>query len=232
MKRIAALAIMALVTFFCAVSCMDTDSPITSGTVICSVINPVRLHSDSGQFLNIIENLSSPIPDTVKRVVVSCDVLSEQGNEYDIRVLDFVPITITEPVLASETDPEELGGDGLDATIWSSGGYLNALVSYTKYMNSETEHSISLVLDDSISGRDTLYLRLTHNAYGESFDNPEADISKLVTSSRYMSYDLDGCIPGDVQSIVLHIEYEGFITQNNIMIREKILNSGYLNFTR
>lgn len=235
MKKIARLIILAAAMVLCAVSCLDTDAPISSGTMICNVLNPARLETDAGEFLNITENNSIAIPDSVKRVMINCDVLTQHEDnekEFDIRLLEFAPVTITSPVPASETDGEELGNDGLNITAWCSGGYLNAFTAFTSIEGSTTEHAVNLVLDDTISGKDTLYLKFTHNAFGESFDNPDADVSKIINSGKYFSYDLDPFIPSGVQSIILKIEYEWFISQDNIMIREKRLNSGYLKFTR
>lgn len=235
MKKIARLVIMAAAVILCAVSCLDTDSPISTGTMICNVLNPARLETDAGEFLNITENNFIPIPDSVKRVMINCDVLTQHEDnekEFDIRLLEFAPVTITSPLIASETDADELGNDGVNITAWNSGGYLNAFTSFTSIDGSKTEHAVNLVLDETRSGNDTLYLKFTHNAFGESFDNPDADVSKLVNSGKYFSYDLDRFIPSGVQSIILHIEYEWFITQDNAMIREKRLNSGNLKFTR
>lgn len=235
MKRIAVCLLSALAVLFCSVSCLESDSPISTGTIICDTVSPARLKSDAGDFLNITENKTTAIPDTVKRVMINCDVLTQHkddAHEFDIRLLEFAPVTIAEPVLASETDREELGDDALDTTVWISGGYLNAFVSFTKLSGSNAEHTFNLVLDDTGSVSDTLFLTFTHNAYGESFDNPELDASKIAKSGKYFSYGIDKFIPSEKQSVILHIECLSFVTMDNIILREKVLKTGDLKYIR
>ncbi|MDO5443037.1 MAG: NigD-like C-terminal domain-containing protein [Bacteroidia bacterium] len=235
MKRFVEYLSLALAVLLCAGSCMDVDSPISTGTVICNVINSIRLQDDAGEYLNIVETAIGTIPDTIKRAMINCDVLvqhEDDANEYDIRLLEYAPVTIAEPVLASGTSEEELGSDALDISLWGSGGYLNSFTSFTSLKDSDTEHEFNLVLDDTRSGADTLYLRFTHNAFGESYDNPDADVSKIQESGKYFSYDLDKFIPSGQQSIVLYIEYESFVTSSSVILRDKETKSGYLKFNR
>ena len=234
MKHISAPAIaLAALSLFLS-SCLGKDAPIYSGTEACNVISSTRLVSDSGLTLNITGNHETPIPDTLKRVMVDCDVIGSTegaGDEYDIRINSFTPMTVKNAVKAADF-PGELGEDGIDIeAAWLGGGYLNAFAAVTQVKESATVHSVNLEWEQERSGSDTLYFRFRHNAFGESFDNPDVSASSIETKGHYYSFPLDKLIPSGTKSIVIHLESDWFISSDGVLFREKKTYTGNLTYS-
>lgn len=232
LKKIAVLFLMSV----CLTSCFNLDSPLYSGVEVCKVISGTKLLTDEGNTLNIIQNQTLPISDTLKRVIISCDVLDYtegKEDEFDIRLLSFAPMDIKEIIPSSSADEEALGDDGIDLdSAWLGGGYLNAFVGITKEVNSKKNHSVNLVLDELHSSPDTLHFKFRHNAYGDSFDNPDIDSDNITTEGFYYSFPIEYYIPSGVQSVVLHLQNDWFTYYAGIIKRDKETYDYYLKYTR
>ena len=234
MKKHPALFLAAAVMAVCLTSCFK-DAILYSGTEMCTVLSSTRLHSDSGNILNIKGGISS-VPDTLKRIIVDCEITggsSEYDDEFDVKILSYAPVIIKDVVSSEDSDEEELGNDGVNVqSAWIGGGYLNSFAVVTKQDDSKTTHSVNLVLDRQRSNSDTLYLKYHHNAFGDSFDNPDIDASDIIIEGQYYSFPLEGIIPSGVESIILFLESDWFMSIDGVLHRDKTVYSGSLKYTR
>lgn len=219
----------------CLTSCLKPDPILHTGTEICNVLGPTSLVTDNGVRLNVIENLGDPLTADMKRIIVDCDVMrpeTEDQEVYDIRIRSYAPFEIKDAVFRSSSDDAALGDDCITVdAAWLGGGYINALTTITELKNSETVHEVNLMFDDTRSGQDTLYFKFRHNAFGESYDNPELSDSKLITSGLYFSFPFEELLPSGCKSIIIHLENDCFVTINNILTRDRTTCSGNLKYT-
>lgn len=218
-----ALCVLAATAFIS--SCIQDDTILYSDLRMVNVEGPSKLITDEGLVYNIVENSVSAIPDTLKRIMILCDVLNESGtteDEYDIRLLNFARVLTKDAVLKSAADEEALGSDAIvPAQLWTGGKYINAAIQFTTVTGSKTYHTVNLVFDDTRNNPDTLFFSLRHNAHGESFENEEIDPSLLTTSSDYVSFPIADYIPAGKEKMVVKLECDWYKSEFQQYIREK-----------
>ena len=215
------------------ISCLPSREYLYTDTGMCTKIGLDRLQTDGGDIYNITENDSgSLIPDTLKRIMITCDVMSAvpgKTNEYNIRLIDFRGALCVKPVTASSIPVDTLGTDGIKVSqAWVTGGYLNSFLYITLKRNSDTVHGINVLFDDIRSNSDTLYLNMRHNAYGECPENPEQDLNYLVLAGVYASFPLDGILPVGGKYPIVHLEWDWYSEDGATFTREKTTQSGNL----
>ena len=230
MKRNIIRCLLTAATAAVLASCLPKIDYLYTDTGMCTVLSPTKLQTDNGEIYFITQNNSGgSISDTVKRVMIQCDVLSAvegKTNEYNILLQDFAPAMVQHPVNMSTMDEAVIGNDGLNVSqAWVSGGYLNSYVYITILNPSEADHSINLVYDDVKSNSDTLYFEMRHNAHGESPENPDIPLNKFVFAGTYLSLPLDGIL-GEGQHPVCHLEWDWYDGDDNSFYRDKIRRSG------
>ena len=92
----------------------------------------------------------------------------------------------------------------------------------TSLKDSQTPHTVNLVLDDVRSNTDTVYLELHHQGSGESFENETWPTTDFQIDTHYLRFDLSGAIPPEArESIVLQIEWDWFEAANGLLLRDK-----------
>ena len=213
------------------ISCLPDRDVLFTDSGMCTTLGRDRLQTDSGNIYNIVENDSgSLIPDTLKRIMVSCDVLSAvsgKSNEYNIRIIDFRGALCEEPVIASSIPLDTLGIDGVNVVqAWVSGGYLNSFLNITMKRNSDTAHDVNLLFDDFRSNADTLYFKMRHNAHGESLENPEMSLNDLAFAGLYASFPLNNILPVGGKYPIVHLEWDWYLDESSPGSREKSTRSG------
>ena len=223
------IAVMAVLL----ISCLPDRDVLFTDTGMCTILGRDRLQTDSGNIYNIVENDSgSLIADTLKRIMISCDVLSAvsgKSNEYDIRIIDFRGALCEEPVIASSIPLDTLGIDGVNVVqAWVSGGYLNSFLNVALKKNSDTVHDINLLFDDFKSNADTLYFKMRHNAHGESPENPDQSLNDLVFAGVYASFPLNNILPVGGKYPIVHLEWDWYLDESIPGSREKSTRSGNL----
>lgn len=226
MKRIIT-AFASIMMVALASSCnQESNYLYYSMTDICEWENG-NIVNDKGTRFYIVENKVPTIKiDTMKRFLLVFDVLKNEartGQEYDIEVTDAARVDVRDILVKSECNMDELGTDGITlSSAWISKGYLNALGTYTMETNSTKAHRIEFVYNDTKSNSDTLYFNLTHNAYGDSYDNKDKDASSLTKASEYVSFPISKYIEKLTKPIVISINWSWFITGNDgYLKREK-----------
>lgn len=214
-----------LAAIVCISSCIGTDGPIYSGSEMCTVVSGTLLVTDGGVAFNIIESYAGAIPDTLKRVVAQCEVLKQtddKGTQYDIRLVSYEPVITKDPVKKSTADEEALGSDGINVyNCWVENGYINTYLNITELVLSKNKHAINLEWDDLKSCSDTVYVKLRHNGFGESYDNEALDSDNVGITGYYASFPLSGIIAGAGQEFVLHIDWEWFKVEASQYSHEK-----------
>lgn len=231
MKSLVSKVIFIAFTAVLLISCLPDRDVLFTDSGMCTTLGRDRLQTDSGNIYNIVENDSgSLIPDTLKRIMVSCDVLSAvsgKSNEYNIRIIDFRGALCEEPVIASSIPLDTLGIDGVNVVqAWVSGGYLNSFLNITMKRNSDTAHDVNLLFDDFRSNADTLYFKMRHNAHGESLENPEMSLNDLAFAGLYASFPLNNILPVGGKYPIVHLEWDWYLDESSPGSREKSTRSG------
>lgn len=193
-----AAALLALSTASCAKDDTLYYNNITMGNIVDG-----RIVSDQGNTFNIVEDLTRGSIDTLKRVIVACDILNATAgakSEYDVRLNMFSPVLAKEPVaLEDATDEEKLVQDPIHIEqLWYSGGYINMLLRHPRYPLSTNKHLINLVWSKE---DDTYVLNLRHNAFGEIKTEESKD---MVLAASYVSFPIASLIEGDSATIMLN----------------------------
>lgn len=223
-------SILAAASAVILVSCFPDEPYLFSDTGMFSVLGLNKLQSDTGNIYYVTQNTTGlDIPDTLKRVMVSCDVMSAREgkqNEYDIRLLQFIAAFHKTPLLMSTVDESAVGNDGINIDqAWVSGGYLNAHVEIALLSPSKADHTFNLVFNDLKSNSDTLYFEMRHNAHGESPDNPEYNPAAFIIGGAYASFPLAGILQ-EGQTPICHFDWVWYEGDEFNVTREKINKSG------
>lgn len=206
MKKITGkLIILAAAAFsFAAASCHKDDTlrynNVTMGNVVAGTFI-----SDQGNAFNVVEQTCQGRLDTMKRVILACDVLrltEGSSDEYDVRLTQVNPVLDKTPVKLSEiTDEAAKATDPIHIeNIWHSGGYMNMQVIIPIPANSKNKHLLNLVLDDTASNEKSYIFELRHNGFGEVWTENATD---YVLASGYVSFPIGKVISGNSAEIVL-----------------------------
>lgn len=219
---------------FCAVmaSCLPEMEYMYTDTGMCTLLAPDKLQTDGGDIYHISQNnAGANIPDTLKRVMTRCDVMSPvegRANEYYVRLMEFASAIVEDPVLKSDMDETVVGNNGLNISSgWISGGYLNAYVFIPMLRPTKVNHTINLVFDDIRSNADTLYFEMRHNALGECPENPDIPLTSFEFAGTYTSFPLEGILESGKKPIC-HIEWDWYEGDEYSFTRNKIRRSGNL----
>ena len=231
MKAFHSIALALVATAALSVSCLPNDEYLYSETGMCTRIARDKLLTDKGLTYYIVDNNSgSMIPDSVTRVMISCDVMSKlegRSDEYNIRLLDFMAAFTTDPLVAGTDEAEAAGHDGVSVTqAWVSGGYLNGYVTLALPNPANEDHDINLVFDDVRSNTDTLFFEMRHNAHGECPENEDYALPLFRFAGTYVSYPLEGLLPTGGKKPVVHLEWDWYDNDGSLILRTKSTHSG------
>ena len=193
----------ALLSMICLAACQKDDTLRYSNVTMGNITDGVFI-SDQGNRFDIKEQTCPGILDTMKRVIVTCDVLTQTGEStYDIRLNGFASVFTKAPVdSTSVTDADIFVEDPLMVhEMWCSGGYINMYIFLPVKVGSRTSHLINLVRNDKDAAPGTYEFTLKHNAFGEV---PTADGSGYTIGGTYVSFPVAGLFAEDKVDIVIH----------------------------
>ena len=142
------------------------------------------------------------------------------SESYAISLLSYVPVVTNSAVHSGISDPETLGTDPVG--LFQDWGYdssrkrLNLAVQYVIEKDSETEHDITLVVDDEKSDASTIYFTLRHNAHGDAPVDGEMISRDYETVCRYCGFDLSAILPsGSASSVQAVIGWDWYINSSD-----------------
>lgn len=197
------LMIISMAAAVIAASSCEKDETIRYGNFTMGNVVDGKFVSDQGNTFNVVEQLCKGKIDTMKRVIMICDVLNEvEGaeNEYDIRLLQMANVLTKAPVDSTNaiegdiaaTDPIHIN------QLWISGGYINMEIWFETKVNSKTKHLINLIKNESKN--DGYSFTLRHNAFGDTMtkDNCE-DVFDIARG--YVSFPITEIIKEDSAKI-------------------------------
>lgn len=213
----------------CVSSCYK-DSTLRYCNVTMGDMTDGVFISDQGNRFEIKEQTCAGTLDTIKRAMITCDILSKTGEDtYDIRLNGFSSVFTKSPVDSTAVtdssifveDPVSIG------EMWYSGGYLNMFICLPIKPDSKTAHMINLVLDDEAS-KDGLYLfTLKHNAYGEVITEDDKD---FVLGGTYTSFPVSNIIKEDKAEI--RVSWTSGVTGDDALSQETERNSLTIDWER
>lgn len=210
-------------------SCLPESDYMFTDTGMYTLAGHNRLQADSGDIYIITENRTGEeIPDTLKRVMAICDVLSQvegKEHEYKVRLNDFAEALCKAPLAREDMDEAAIGNDGVNINqAWSTGGYINAHISYAVLPSSKKAHMVNLIYDSVRSHSDTLFFELRHNAFGECPENTEHPLNSFVFASAYTSFPISDLVGNGKP--VIHLEWDWYDGDEYVFRREKIRRQG------
>lgn len=196
------ITLAAVLLAFSAASCAKDDTLYYNNITMGNIVGG-RIVSDQGNTFNIVEDLTLGKIDTMKRVLVSCDVLNATAGaaaEYDIRLNQFVPVLDKEPVSVDDASSEDmLVQDPIHIEqLWYSGGYINMLLRHPRYPESTQKHMVNLVW--TTDGNAYIF-NLRHNAFGEVKTEGGKE---MVLAGSYVSFPVASLIKEDSATIMLN----------------------------
>ena len=211
-------------------SCFPDYEYMYTETGMCTLLSPTKLQTDNGDIFNITQNNSGGnIPDTLKRVMARCDVMTAvegKSNEYNVRLMEFSGAFTQSPVMRSTMNPEAVGDNGINVNqAWVSGGYFNAFVNIPMLNPPKVDHEVNIVFDDIRSNSDTLYFEMRHNAHNECPENHDIPLNNFVFAGTYMSFPLDGILQQGAHP-VCHLEWDWYDGDEYSFSSDKIRRSG------
>jgi len=212
------------------VSCFPSEDFLFSEVSMCTVLGRNKIQNDGGDIYYIVKNSAgTDISDTLKRVMVSLDVMSAvegKSNEYNAHLMQMAGAFVKAPLRASTLDEEAVGNDGVKIDqAWVSGGYLNLHVQVAMLYPSAAEHTLNIVFDDVRSTSDTLYFEMRHNAHGESPENPSQNPASFTFAGAYASFPLTGILDNG-RKPVFHLEWEWYDGDEYSITNTKTRHSG------
>lgn len=230
MKRIIFRLFLAAAAAVMLTSCFEDEEYLYSDVGMCTVLGRNKIQTDNGDIYHVVKNsFGADIPDTLKRVMISCDVMSAvegRDNEYNIHLIQYAGAFSKAPVLASLMDEEVIGNDGVNVDqAWISGGYFNIHVQVAILNPTTVDHTIDLVYDDTKSTPERLCFEVRHNAKGECIENPEYNPNAFVVAGAYTSFPLTGIL-AEGSKPILHLEWEWYEGSEGAYGRDKVKNSG------
>ena len=193
-----------------------------------TVVSGGQLYVESsGMTIKVTEDLTDGKWMQEQAVFFLCDLtgFAENGS-YQASLKSYEPVTRKAALVKSDSDPDVYGNSPVDLQyVWGGNSqkrYIDISCLATSLKNSETVHTIDLVLDDVRSNADTLYLEIHHQGFGESYENEAYGISDFQIDTHYLRFDLSNLIPSSAgPSIVLHFDWDWFEVSNNTLQRDK-----------
>ena len=145
--------------------------------------------SDQGLTFNIVEKTCSESIDTLKRAMISCDILSRSENGgYDVRLTGVDAIFTKSPVDSTSVmnNTEIMMENPLNIReMWYSAGYLNLLLYIPIKEKSSKPHLINLVRNNEAADEGVYKFTFKHNAFEEIIT---ADDNEFIIASTYVSF--------------------------------------------
>lgn len=139
---------------------------------------------------------------------LGADMVKSDTKRYYISVVGFDRILtkkiVKESYLASEAGEgqrEAIGDDKIEIYQASIGdNHINVEFQYDRGKHSTDKHLITLVWDDMASDENTVYLRLYHNAYEDTFENNE-----MFTAYGLASFPIAEIMPDGKNEVMIKI---------------------------
>ena len=216
MKNRQILLVAAILSAFCIASCVKDDGYLYHNLTEFGVVENGSIRSDEGVLLSVADNQCEKKLDTMYRVLYVCDVTKQlTDNTYEIILKDIVSVKVLNTVLqGSPAASERVYDDPVYiSSAWMGGGFMNLAVSFYVKSESETPHSFLLVEDTPVFDEDyqkeiDINLRLYHEGGGESYVDPEVEMTELKLVNTYLSIPIEQLDP-----------YHGGKPENGMLLR-------------
>ena len=164
--------------------------------------------SDQGLTFNIVDKTCSESIDTLKRAMISCDILSRAADEgYDVRLTGVDAIFTKNPVDSTSVmnDTEIMAENPLNiGEMWYSAGYLNLLIYIPIKENSSTPHLINLVRNDGKADAGVYQFTFKHNAFGEVITAGNND---FIIAGTYVSFPISQLFKEDEKKVQIILNW-------------------------
>ena len=228
MKRIllAALFAGALLT-----SCIKDDTLYYNVTEM-GVLRDGKIVSDTGITYTITEMTETYDLTGLDRILFLGDVLASTGDRtYNLRLKSIFSVPTPGIVPAADfVAPTEPSGDrpALIQTAWLGGGYLNLSLGYFVGDGSKVEHRFTLAEQTVPEGKDTLFLRLYHNAgtedeYWDGSSTLEDEGMALI--SAYYSFPITPFVPTTDKPRPLKVLYSWHAFEDDMIVPDTVIYS-------
>lgn len=189
-------------------ACSDKETILIRDYTMVNIHEGV-MTTDYGDQYVVTANNTDLTMDMDGRYLIWCDVLKPQKGYWDIRLLWYGTVTVSE--VSSPAGPGEAGDPWKPYQIWISGGYINMISGYYERETDAPEHEFYLVYDPEKEEKPGhITLTLIHDAKGDlPSAEPEEDV-KYVFKEKYDSFAYDGILPEFVEDTVFDIVWRWY----------------------
>ena len=223
--------IISALFILCVCSCA-ADYTLHYSNVTFGDFKDGKFISDQGLTFNIVEQTCSGSIDSLKRAVISCDILANTGeSEYSVRLTDFDPIFTKSHVDSTAvTDSSIFVNDPVNiGEIWYSGGYLNLLLYIPIKESSNQVHMVNLIRDDDCTDTGVYKFTFKHNAFGEVIT---ATDNEFIFSSQYISFPLANIFQKNEQNVQIIFNWTSPEEKDGLLTTETKKNTVSLDVER
>ena len=217
MKRILLAALLG--SALLSVSC-NPDKTLYYNVMEMGQLSGGKILTDSGLTYTIAENMTEYTLSGDQRVLFLADILQESGERtYDIRLKDILSVPTVD--IVQETELPSPADDAVRInSAWFGGGYLNLSLAYLVKTASDAEHKISIAQQTFENGKDTLFLRVFHDAAGEIWDGTlELGELDMTLTSYYYSIPISSYAPAS-DSRPVKLIYRWYTYNNDEVLAE------------
>ena len=217
MKRILLAALLG--SALLSVSC-NPDKTLYYNVMEMGQLSGGKILTDSGLTYTIAENMTEYTLSGDQRVLFLADILQESGERtYDIRLKDILSVPTVD--IIQETELPSPADDAVRInSAWFGGGYLNLSLAYLVKTASDAEHKISIAQQTFENGKDTLFLRVFHDAAGEIWDGTmELGELDMTLTSYYYSIPISSYAPAS-DSRPVKLIYRWYTYNNDEVLAE------------
>ena len=192
-------------------SCLKGSFYYSGYMTFANVVNETTLAGDGGVTFNVLENASAKEFKDCERIIINCDLLDAQNDDYtqNIKLNYFYGVTLLKGLLEQEQTISKKDPLEILSRTWTSNKneagefkaqYFNLHVQYKGIKGNNAEHKFELVYEPQTEKPNEYFFYLYHDA-GDDVWTKDVKEEDREVKGRYVSFRVDEII-GD-------IEYDG-----------------------
>ena len=192
-------------------SCLKGSFYYSGYMTFANVVNETTLAGDGGVTFNVLENASAKEFKDCERIIINCDLLDAQNDDYtqNIKLNSFYGVTLLKGLLEQEQTISKKDPLEILSRTWTSNKneagefkaqYFNLHVQYKGIKGNNAEHKFELVYEPQTEKPNEYFFYLYHDA-GDDVWTKDVKEEDREVKGQYVSFR--------VEEIIGDIEYDG-----------------------
>ena len=185
-------------------SCLKGSFYYSGYMTFANVVNETTLAGDGGVTFNVLENASAKEFKDCERIIINCDLLDAQNDDYtqNIKLNNFYGVTLLKGLLAQEQTISKKDPLEILSRTWTSNKneagefkaqYFNLHVQYKGIKGNNTEHKFELVYEPQTEKPNEYFFYLYHDA-GDDVCTEETPEENIEVKNGYLSFRVEDII--------------------------------------